>query len=507
MLSSSLRTAAVAAGAALLTCGAFALTQDDAVAVQDKMDEGGLMLAGPDGKDAIQITRKGPRALRAGEEFTYDLMLKNVSDEPIRGIRVTETTQGLELRSADDKAAQVESGKLMFNAGQLAAGDTRTIKVTARAAKTGEARSCIVVDYDPALCTVYDVTEPDLKLVWTLFADRDIEAECKVPGVYACDDVFIVYKVTNTGTGETEPVVLTHNLPEGLTTQNGKRMIETRMEPLSANESKELRVPLKLTDAAEGRRLDLSAEAKAGGITADTDVQTVTILNPALDLRVDGPADQYIGRDATAKFTVTNTSDAPALNTMVAVAAPAGTKNFRFDTRDYNGKMLNVGCLLPGQSRTYNATYVAEKAGMIDLAGTASAYCVDDVRKDLKTTFKGISAILIETVDKKDPVPVGEETTYEIYVKNQGSAADLNIQLTGTLPAEETFVSATGDSEVTADGKKLTFGKIDELAPGDVVSWNVTVKADSAAKVKLMLNLVSDANPDGVKEEEPTTLY
>ena len=506
MTFSSLRTAAVAAGAALLTCGAFALTQDAAVAVQD-VDESGLMLAGPDGEDAIQITRMGPKQLRAGEEFTYDLMLKNVSSEPIRGIRVTETTQGLELRSADDKAAQVESGKLMFNAGQLAAGDTRTIKVTARAAGTGQARSCIVVDYDPALCTVYEVTEPDLKLVWTLYADRDIEAECKVPGVYACDDVFIVYKVTNTGTGETEPVVLTHNLPEGLTTQDGKQTIKTQMEPLSANESKELRVPLKLTDAAEGRTLDLSAEANAGGITADTKVQTVGILNPALDLRIDGPADQYIGRDANARVTVTNTSDAPALNTMVAVAAPAGTRDFRFDTRDYDGKMLNVGCLLPGQSRTYNATYVAEKAGMIDLAAKASAYCADDVAKDLETTFKGISAILIETVDKKDPVPVGEETTYEIFVKNQGSAADLNIQLTGTLPAEQSFVSASGDSDVTASGKKLNFGKIAELAPGDVVSWNVVVKADSAAKVKLKLNLVSDANPDGVTEEEPTTLY
>ena len=39
------------------------------------------------------------------------------------------------------------------------------------------------------------MTDPELKLVWTLYADRDIEAQCKVPGVYACDDVFIIYKV------------------------------------------------------------------------------------------------------------------------------------------------------------------------------------------------------------------------------------------------------------------------------------------------------------------------
>ena len=506
MISQSLRTAAVAAGAALLTCGAIAFTQAPAVA-DHHMEESGLNLAGPTGEDVITVTRRGPKQIQAGEEFTYELVLKNVSGEPIRGIRVTETTQGVELRSASDKAAQVESGRMTFNAGQLAAGDSRTVKVTARAADTGEARSCIVVDFDPALCTVYDVTDPELKLVWTLYADRDIEAQCKVPGVYACDDVFIIYKVTNTGTGETEPVTLTHNLPAGLTTADGKNAVTAKMEPLGPGEEKELRVPLKLTQEAEGKTLDLSAEARAGGITADTDVQTVGILNPSLDLRLDGPAEQYIGRDETVRFTVTNTSDAPALNTMVAVTEPTGVRDFRFDTRDYADGKLMIGCLQPGQSRTFNATFRSEKAGVLTMRAAAEAYCADAVRKEIKTTFKGISAILIETVDKKDPVPVGEETTYEIYVKNQGTAADLNIVLTGTLPAEESFVSATGDTDVKASGKNLTFGKIDELAPGDVASWNVTVKADSAAKVKLKLNLKSDANPDGVTEEEPTTLY
>ena len=506
MFTQSLRTAAIAAGAAFLTCGAFALTQDAAVAVPD-VEESALTLAGPTGDDAIEVLRRGPNQIRAGEEFTYDLILKNVTAEPIRGIRVTETTQGVELRSASDQSAQVEGGRMTFNAGQLAAGDSRTITVTARAAETGRARSCIVVDYDPALCTEYVVTNPDLKLVWTLFADRDIEAECKPRGVYACDDVFIVYKVTNTGTGSTEPVTLTHDLPAGLQTDAGQMMVKAQMKPLAAGESKELRVPLKLTQEAEGRTLDLSAEANAGGITADTDVQTVSILDPALDLRIDGPADQYIGRDETARITVTNTSDAPALNTVVAVAAPAGVQNFRFDTRDYDGEALIVGCLQPGQSRTFNATYRAREAGAVDLVATARAYCADDVEKTLTTTFKGISAILIETVDKVDPVPVGENTVYEIFVKNQGSAPDLNINLTGTLPDGLEFVSATGDSEVTASGKNLAFGKIDELAPGGVVSWNVTVKATTADKVKFKLNLVSDANPEAVEEEEPTTLY
>ncbi len=121
MTFASLRTAAVAAGAALLTCGALSLSQDAADAKPDVADSG-LTLAGPTGDDAIEITRRGPSQIRAGEEFTYDLVLKNVSAEPIRGIRVTETTQGVQLRGASDEAAQVEGGRMTFNAGQLAAG-------------------------------------------------------------------------------------------------------------------------------------------------------------------------------------------------------------------------------------------------------------------------------------------------------------------------------------------------------------------------------------------------
>ena len=511
-MKSTFRTAALAVGASLLVCGAFSLTRDAATANQE-LAATDLTLKDATGAEAIRITREGPKNLRAGEEFRYKLVLTNVSNKPLTGIRVTETASGVELRSADDGAAQVNGGQLSFNAGQLAPGDSRALTVTARAAdldaagKPVRARSCVVVDFNPALCTEYVVTQPDLKLAWTLFADREIEAECRVPGIYSCDDLFIVYKVTNTGSGPTEPVVLTQNLPAGLQTADGKSAIKTTLKPLAAGESKELRVPLMLDEEAAGQTLDLSAEANAGGITASTDSKSIGVLNPALDLRIDGVEKQYIGRPVEMTFTVTNTSDAPALNTVVAVTEPDGVNDFRLDTRDYDGEAVIIGCLQPGQSRSFKARFDADDATEVDVTARALAYCVDEVEKSLAVKYEGISAILIETVDKVDPVKVGSNTTYEIFVKNQGSAPDLNINLTGTLPDGLTFVSDTGDSDVTVQGQNLTFGKIDELAPGDVASWNVTVKAEKADKVRFKLELTSDANPEPVQEEEPTTLY
>ena len=129
------------------------------------------------------------------------------------------------------------------------------------------------------------------------------------------------------------------------------------------------------------------------------------------------------------------------------------------------------------------------------------------MEKTAETEFKGIAAILIEVVDQVDPVPVDNTTTYEIYVKNQGSAADSEVQLTASLPDSLEFVEATGDSKVTADGNSLSFGKIPTVAPGDILSWKVTAKATSAEKVRFRVELTSEANPRPVMELEPTTLY
>ena len=204
-------------------------------------------------------------------------------------------------------------------------------------------------------------------------------------------------------------------------------------------------------------------------------------------------------------FTVTNTGDAPALNTMVMVdGLPA--EGVTYDTRAFDGERIAIECLLPGQSRTVTARYEADEPGELAVTAVAEAYCADRVEKSLRTAVKGISAILIEVVDE-DTVQVGNETVYELYVKNQGTAPDLNIDLSATLPAEMSFVRGEGDSEVTADGKNVKFGRVDELAPGGVVGWKLYAKADAAGKVKLRVELKSDANPEPVIEEEPTTLY
>ena len=46
----------------------------------------------------------------------------------------------------------------------------------------------------------------------------------------------------------------------------------------------------------------------------------------------------------------------------------------------------------------------------------------------------GVPALLLEVVDREDPVEVGGEICYEIRVLNQGSATSSNVQILATVP-------------------------------------------------------------------------
>ena len=491
-------TAGVAAVAALglLVAVSPAVLQDDA--------GNGIRLAGPTGDDALEVVRTGPKEILAGNEFQYDLKVTNLTNAPINGVQVTETVSGLELRSADFEDARVQPDSMTASLGTLAGGETKTVTVTARPGKVGDARSCITAEFNPTLCTVYKVVKPDLELAWTLYAERDVEEQCPIRGIYACDDLFVVYKLVNTGNAATEPVTLTQELPGGVMT-GGKKQVSLKLPGLRAGQEIEKRVPLTINRDQVADSIAFAAEARAGNLTASTDENSVNVLKPALDVKVDLPSEVLLKKRNTGRVTVTNTGNAPALDTVLMMD---GADGLLLDDREYDvDRGLVIGCLQPGQSRTVNLGMNPTEEGEATVKAMAEAYCVDAVEAMQTVKFKGISAILIEVVDKKDPVPVGENTVYEINVKNQGSAPDLNVQLTATLPQGETYVSGRGDSKVTVDGNTVNFGKLPDLAPGAVATWYVEVKAESAQKAEFVVELTSDANPDPVTEQEPTTLY
>lgn len=402
---------------------------------------------------------------------------------------------------------QQEGNIIRYKVGMLEAGQSRALTVSAVATQAGQAMACMWVDYQPTLCTVIEVVQPDFRLIGRLLFERGIEVE-GVEGIYGCDTVFLELEVISTGEAATEPAQVSINLPKGLTTEQGESKVALDLGRLEPNQAVEKQIPLKLDAKQAASELQFPITATAGDLSAKISLPAVNILDPKLELALEAPQEAYIGKSVEMPITVTNPSDSPVLNAAVQVTGVADFDQITADGAQLaEGGAVALGRIDPGQTREFTLLMEAAKPTDATITVAAKAYCVEAVQKQAKVSLIGIPAVLIEVVDQVDPVPVGEYTVYEIEVLNQGTAADTNIQVTATLPQGMQFVEGRGDSKVTAEGQTITFTPVKELAPGDIAAWTVRVKATQPAKARLKVELTSEATDQPIIEQEPTTLY
>ena len=119
----------------------------------------------------------------------------------------------------------------------------------------------------------------------------------------------------------------------------------------------------------------------------------------------------------------------------------------------------------------------------------------------------GVPAILVQTADNPDPVRVGDQTTYTIEVTNQGTAPGTNIKLVCTLEDPMSFVTASGETKDTVDGKTITFEPLGSLAPKAKAVYKVTVKAAKSGDVRFKTIITSDQLGRPVESTEATTFF
>lgn len=97
------------------------------------------------------------------------------------------------------------------------------MRVVGTAPKEGTVKACLSADYEPTLCTTFDVVAPNLQLTRKVILDA--RAELSEMGMknaaYLCDGVAVRYTVKNPGSGVAKSVTLTDNLPKGLVTEDG----------------------------------------------------------------------------------------------------------------------------------------------------------------------------------------------------------------------------------------------------------------------------------------------
>ncbi|MDB5294024.1 MAG: omcB, partial [Phycisphaerales bacterium] len=398
-----------------------------------------------------------------------------------------------------------------FLVGTLDPKQSKTIPVAGVSDELGKLDTRTTVTYTPVLAGGTDVINPILKLVKEGPRHADL-----------CDPIEYRYAVSNVGVGTETDVRIDDPLPDGLTTDDGKRAVAIAVGDLPQNERREFRVRVK---AARTGEYAGAAGARGFGTAAKSAEVRTAVHAPVLAVAMTGPDADYVGKLPTYEVTVTNTGDAAARNATVAAAADNGAE-VGFPPADpppgggvvagmppaapppaVVGSTLSVGAIEPGQSRKIRVTARPLVGGQMTVRATAKADCAAPAAATAKTAVRTIAALAMDVADRDDPVRVGEATVYRITVRNQGTGPDRNVKVVASLPPQLAFVAAGGPTVGTADGAKVTFAPLAQLDPGQAMTWTVEVKAAEAGDVRFRVDLTSESLTDPVVGTQPTRVY
>jgi uncharacterized repeat protein (TIGR01451 family) len=467
-----------------------------AAAREREMEMNVISLTIPSDEELLLLEARGPMEIRPGESFEYEVDVTNISDRPIANIEIKEHhSENLEFLSTELEGEDAAGDMQTWSIAHLAPGETETILINAEANEAGTADLCLTASMTPLICLVTEVVQPELELTKTGPTE-----------VLRCEPVEYTITVRNTGVGAARGVRIIDELPQGLTSDGGQT-IEIDVGTLEAGDTKTF--PLVVEATSTGEFTNRARVTSEDGLEREA-VYTVTVREPRLEITKSGPTRDFIGAPLDYEITVTNVGDAAARDTVLTESMP---RSAEFESATVDGRAAGdrvtwtLGTLNRGESRTVSVRMRVHNEGRFTNTATATAYCAEDVHSEATTTLTGIPGLLIEVVDTEDPVRIGEETSYEIVVTNQGSKVANAVQIKAMLDPGVQFVAASGDTSHRVDDEAIVFEPVRTLEPGDKAAWRVTVRGASAADSRFAVEMTSTELEEPVNEEESTHVY
>lgn len=479
---------------------------------------------------SVVVERKGVEQVRAGERFEYQLEVRNQSDVPVKDVHLNEFVPPSGDQQ-DQQQAQKEQdsrqpghqhphkdqgSKEQGKDGEygvsrripfLAPGESRSITVSGIARKEGKLRSCVSVDYTPATCADIEVVKSDISLSCDMARP---EGEVYEAGnldantLYACDTVVVNCLVRNEGSGATKPTQLSLNLPEGFqAADDGQK--ETQIDSIEPGETREVTLRLAAQQAGD-YRLQPSLSSNSGEMTAEP--IAFRVIQPQLELAVEAPSEEYMSRAVHYRVLLRNPGDVAVPETRLMIEPPEQLENRSVSSENVAAEdgSYRIGLLRAGESRSLTLTGDAVDPGAATLKAMADGYCVETQEATAEVKLQGVAALLLVAYDERDPISVGNQTTYQIKVGNQGSAAADTISLSGTLSDHLTFVEGDGQTKVTGSGNSFELEPLERLEPGQSAGWTITVKGESEGYGRLDVKMNSSATKRAIHAQEPTRI-
>jgi uncharacterized repeat protein (TIGR01451 family) len=436
--------------------------------------------------------------------FPATVTLANTSQVDGKESRVRVTlSDGATLERSEPPPTRQDGGALVFDLPGSRGGQAQTIAMQVRPARVGTVTVAAQADTADALSARRDAT------VRIDAGKLSVLVEPPAAATVGDANPFRV-AVTNTGPTAARNVTVFASFDESVKHASGKNPVELPAGTLNPGETRTFDLPLsaKLT----GRYAVQATATGDGNLTASSGRVAFDVRRAELRAAVTGPKLVYVNQEFTWNVAVANAGDVAAKNVVVRAALPpeVRAKDAGDGTISAGTVEWKAGTLAPGETRTFKI-----EADAVRLTGSATltvATLADGDAASLQAKAEGTIAIIgtpavvMELATPPGTVEVGRRATFQIRLRNQGTVSARQVDVSAVLPPELKLVKGVGpdraEGRAGADGK-LTFPLLDELRPGQAVTYTVEVDATQAGDARFRAEVKAAHLRNALREEQP----
>jgi len=447
----------------------------------------------------IEIQKRAPAEVQVGLPATVTLLVRNVGNATAFDVRISDSVpKGAKLTRTNPEAKSDLQGNLVWELGQFKAGAEQVLTMEIVPETEGEIGSVASVQFSAQASVRTMSTLPKLLVKQTT-----------ATSVLGGDSEVIKIDVVNNGTGTARNVRLEAEIPPNMRHASGSTALDTDGIDLAPGDS--FQMELELTAVAAGPATS-RVKAVSDNAAPFESTATIDVIQPKLDLAIDGPRLRYLERQATYKVQVQNTGNAMAKGIRLVVYLPRGLQfNSAANDGTYFPEQHSVEWYLEelnaGRSAVTELSVLPIQEGdfVLRMHGTAERVRADAI--DKKVQVEGQSELAFTVADDNDPIERDGSATYIIQVANSGTKPDADVSLVVELPEGATAEQIHAPVNYQVQGKLIVFEPIPTLQPREQQSYRVSVRHSREGVLVIKTQLKSQNRPVSVVKEESTEVY
>ena len=479
--------------------------------------------------DLTLMKTDSPDPVVAGNNVTYTLTVTNNGPDPAAAVMLTDTLPtGVNFVSATPSNAPAgtcmqAAGTVTCNLGTMSSGAsiTVTIVVTVTGAAVSPINNSASVSATGTELTAADNSAMASTVVTGVDADLSLAKLDTPDPVNVGATLTYNLTVTNNGSANATNVVLTDTLPANVTfgmatpsqssCSQAAGVVTCNLGTINNGAMATVAITVTPLAAAGGTAVNNTASVSAtenDPNLMNNSASAMTTVNAVAELSVtntDAPDPVNAGSNVTYTVTVANAGPNNASNVMLSDTLPA---NSAFVSAMPSQGMCaapaagvvtcNLGAIASGANANVMVVVTPGAAAVPSITNTASASAAEvDTNAANNTNIAQMTAVTpvanlsVTKTDAPDPVNQGSNITYSIMISNAGPSPATGVVATDVVPANVTFVSATGSQGMCALAMGTVTCNVGTIASGGNATATVIMTATAVGMVSNTINVAS----------------